>query len=132
MSNYDDDNFREEEECCIEDDIHFVGEFGTVFFINCGVDVQYATGIEVFLTRPDGTKLRKEAEATTYNNSTNYIKFITEVGDFNQAGTYIGQASMDIGGWRGFGEKFKIKVEETTSSSSSSVSMSSSSSSESA
>ena len=120
---------EEYENECPESEIHYVGEFGTLFYINCGTNISSATNSEVFITRPDGTTIRKEAIPKVFNGSSNYLEIFIEEGDFNQAGKYIGQASVDINTWRGFGKKFKIIVEDAVSSSSSCNSSSSTSSS---
>ena len=115
----------EYEEC---NEPHYVGEENTLFYVDCGVDVSQATLAEVILLRPDGTKVTKPATPTSYNNSTNWVFFRIDVGDFNQCGRYYGQARAFIGAWSGWGEKFRIKVEDPISSSSCSSRSSSSSS----
>lgn len=109
---------------CPEKEIHYVGESNTVFYIDCGTNVETATEAEVFLLRPDGTTIRKEATPIVFNNSKHFMEISIDEGDFNQSGKYIGQISMKIGAWEGFGKKFNIVVEKPVSSSSSSSSSS--------
>jgi hypothetical protein len=109
---------------------HYVGETGTVIYINCGVDVSAATDISVIITRPDGTDIQRSATVEEFEGSDHYVKFIIEEGDFNQGGTYpgdplgdyVGQVKLTLGGWTGKGREFHIEVEEGLSSSSSSSS----------
>lgn len=115
---------------CLEK--HYVGENGTLFFVDCGLDVSEASVAKVLLERPDGTIISKPATIYTFNESTHYIYFQIEESDFNQEGEYLGQAYIEIGSWSGWGKAFSIDVLEPISSSSSSVSSSSSSSSSSA
>lgn len=114
---------------CFCDEDHYVGEINTLFFIDCGVDVSLATKAIIYLERPDGTKLRKDAVLTTYNGSPDWVYFTIDQGDFNQEGKYSGQVWLEIGSWSGWGKPFTINVEVPISSSSSSNSSSSSSSS---
>jgi len=108
-------------------DPHFVGETGTLFYVDCKVDMSDATETKVFIERPDGTIIEKSASPATYRNSTNFISFILEAGDFNQSGEYEGQAHGILDGFHGWGQKFTIDVEAPISSSSSSCCSSSSS-----
>lgn len=117
-----------EEECFCNED-HYVGEENTLFFIDAGVDVSLATRAVIYILRPDGTKLKKDAVLTTYNGSPDWVYFVVDKSDFNQEGTYRGQVWLEIGSWSGWGKPFTISVKEPISSSSSSQSSSSSSSS---
>jgi len=118
-----DDDFRQ----C--DEPHYVGEENTIFYVDCGIDVSQASSAEVFIQRPDGTKIQRVATPTNYNGSTDWILFRIQDGDFNQCGKYSAQAFVVIGAWSGWGERFHIKVDNPISSSSSSSSSVSSSSS---
>ena len=108
---------------------HYIGETGTIIYINCGEDVSSATNVSVLLERPDGTIVQRTATPVTYRDSVNYIVFIIEEGDFNQEGDYTGQVELTLGSWNGKGKEFTIHIDEGLSSSSSSSKSSSYSSS---
>ena len=106
---------------------HFVDEVGTVFYVNCGVDVSSATTPHVLLHKPDGTVVEKDATVVTFEGSKNYVSFSIASGDFDQAGDFTGQVWLTLGPWTGGGKEFIIHVDERLSSSSSSSRSSSSS-----
>jgi hypothetical protein len=113
-----------------EDEQHFVGEVGTNIYINCGIDVSGAINVSVIISRPDNTVFQRSAVPEAYQGSANYVRFVIEAGDFNQAGDFTGQVELTLGSWTGKGKEFTIAVEDgLSSSSSSSGSVSSSSSS---
>ena len=90
---------------------HFVGEEGTIFYVDCGVDVSLASVAKVYLEKPDAsTIVEKTAEAITYNGSTNYIRFTIAAGDLDQVGEYKCQAYIEMGAWKGRGKTFIINV----------------------
>jgi hypothetical protein len=98
---------------------HYVGEYGTAIYVNCGQDISGASDIKIFIERPDGSILQKTATVEVFQGSNNYVMFMIEDGDFNQIGTYTGQVQLVLGPWRGKGREFTIDVEEGLSSSSS-------------
>ena len=108
--------------CRENNDKHYVGEHGTMIFIDCGIDVQAASLAEVFMEWPDGTTIKKTAVLTTFDESTDYVYIIIDIGDFNQNGRYTGQVFIVLGAWSGWGQPFKIDVDDPISSSSSSSS----------
>ena len=108
---------------------HYVGEVGTVIYVNCGLDVSSATSISVVFERPDGTVFQRSAIYELYNASKNYVKCIIQSGDINQSGEFHGQVALTLGSWTGRGAMFIFQVDEPASSSSSSCRSSSSSSS---
>lgn len=115
-------------ECECKNEKHYVGEYGTKIYIDCGEDVSLATSVYVMLKRPDDTILQRTATPTTFEGSTNFVVMTLQNGDLNQIGTkadpYIGQVFMNLLSWVGRGKKFTLEVEEAISSSSSSSSKS--------
>ena len=101
---------------------HFVGEVGTLVYVNCGEDVSSATNVSILLSRPDGTVIEKTALPIVFKESNNYVRFSIVEGDFNQEGDYTGQVELTLGPWTGKGSEFIIHVDEGLSSSSSSSS----------
>jgi len=79
---------------------HYIGEIGTDIIVDCGQDITGATNTELVVKKPDGSIVTWTA--TIYN--TNYLKYTTVSGDFDQAGTYRLQASLTLSGWTGYGE----------------------------
>ena len=100
-----------------EDEVHYVGEENTLFYVDCDIDVSMATSTEVFIRRPDGSTIEKVAIITKYNSSSNFLLFRINAGDFNQPGRYRGQVKIKIGSV-GWGDAFYIKVVDPISSSS--------------
>ena len=84
----------------------FVGDIGTVILLDCGCDISAATITSIRVKKPDRTSYDWPAEIY----SDNYIKYITVDGDFDQEGTYILQAYIEIPDWKGRGEPAKISI----------------------
>ena len=85
---------------------HYVGEIGTVIIVDCGVDITGATPTTIKVKKPDGTEV--EWTATIYDS--NYLKYTTISGDFDQSGTYVLQASLTLTGWIGLGDVATFEV----------------------
>jgi len=84
----------------------YSGDIGTLFRINCGVDISDATVTEIRIQKPDKTTVTWAATL----DGTNYIVHTTVLADLQDVGTYKGQAYVvtPAGTWRG--ETFSFKV----------------------
>ena len=85
---------------------HYVGEIGTEIIVDCGVNITGATPTTLKVKKPDGTEV--EWTATIYNS--NYLKYTTTSGDFDQSGTYTLQAALTLTGWIGLGDVATFEV----------------------
>jgi len=84
----------------------YVGDVGTEIILNCGQDLTGATGVQIKVKKPDLTTTTWTA--SVYNN--NYIKYVIQTNDLDQAGIYYLQASLTLGAWSGLGETAMLKV----------------------
>lgn len=87
---------------------HYVGETGTEILVDTGVDITTATNTKIKCKKPDGTTVEWGASV----KDTTKLSYLTQEGDFNQAGTYRVQASLSLGGWTGLGETASFKILE--------------------
>ena len=85
---------------------HYTDEIGTEIIVDCGVDISGATPTTLKVKKPDGTEV--EWTATIYNS--NYLKYTTILGDFNQSGTYVLQTSLTLTGWTGLGDVATFEI----------------------
>jgi hypothetical protein len=91
---------------------HYVGEIGKTIILDCGVDVSAATSTKIKVKKPDGTIVTWNADVYTISGVTNYLKYVTVSGDFDQAGQYEVQAYVTIGGYTGYGLTSRFEVYE--------------------
>ncbi len=90
----------------MSDDKHYVNEIGTEIIVDCGQDVSSATTTKLEVRKPDGTLA--EWDATIYE--TDYLKYLTVAGDFDQAGLYAIQPYLVLPTWTGRGETVTFYV----------------------
>lgn len=84
------------------------GDYGIVIYANCGKDVSAATDTKLRVQYPGG----KTAEWTATIHDTNYLKYTTVDGDFDEIGTYGIQSKMVLGDWNGLGKTAWLKIYE--------------------
>jgi hypothetical protein len=70
-------------------------------------DISAATEAKILYTKPDGTN----GEFVGGVSSTTKVSYTVEAGDLDQAGTWIMQAYVLIGGKIGYGGKVYVSVE---------------------
>lgn len=77
----------------------YVGDTGTVITINCGSDISAATARSIAVKRPDATTTTWAASAS----GTESLAYTTVSNSLDQAGTWLLQPVVSIGGgsWRG-------------------------------
>lgn len=87
-------------------DQYFVGDVGTEILVDCGEDISLGTNLELKVKKPSGTEVTWSGTLS----GTNFIKYIIQAGDFDEAGTYFVNASLTLGAWAGHGETATIPV----------------------
>lgn len=82
------------------------GVIGLAIRVNTNTDITLATGTTLQVKKPDGTEVVWTASIV----DTDYLLHTTVLGDIDQSGKYIIQASLTLGGWTGEGESFEVFV----------------------
>lgn len=84
-----------------EQGFHVVGEVGTIIRCDCEVDISAASVKKIFIKRPDGTELEKDATVA----DTNFLQCATIAGDINGVGTYKVNPYVELPTpWEGYGK----------------------------
>jgi hypothetical protein len=73
-----------------------------------GEDVSSATKTELHIRKPDGTEV--EWIATVNATVKTQLDYTIESDDFDQGGTYTGNAYIEMTAWQGRGETFEFVV----------------------
>lgn len=85
----------------------FVGDVGTEFILDCGVDISTATVRKIIVRKPvTGEKVEWTASA----EGTNSIKYTTIEGDISSPGIMTLQAYIEMPNWKGYGTKVNVQV----------------------
>jgi hypothetical protein len=79
----------------------FVGDVGTEFILDCGVDVSEATVMKIIVAKPCGGPV---VEWPAVAEGPNAIKYKALAGDLDVDGIYCIQAYIEMPGWSGSGE----------------------------
>lgn len=79
---------------------HYVGEIGTEIIIEADSDISAASGVYLNVKKPDGTIVEWDGSVV----SGIYIRYISQSGDFDQAGEYSVQPNVALSGWAGPGD----------------------------
>lgn len=88
----------------------YVGDIGTALVADIGADIEGATDTKLLVRKPDGTEVEWPADIFEIDAEKKYLRYLTELGDFDQAGKYYVQAFLEKDGWTGKGETDKFKV----------------------
>jgi hypothetical protein len=88
----------------------YVGDIGTALVADIGADIDGATDTKLLVLKPDGTEEEWPADIFEIDGQKNYLRYLTEAGDFDQAGKYKIQAYLSKDGWSGKGETDRFKV----------------------
>lgn len=89
---------------------YYIGDIGTEVILDCGCDISLATYTAIAVKKPDDTIAEWVGTAYTIDGDTDYIRYITGVGDLNVIGIYKVQARLTISGWTGRGETATFQV----------------------
>ena len=84
----------------MSEDKHYVGEIGTEIIVEANSDISAASGMYLYVKKPDGTMAQWDAVVV----SGVYLRHISESGDFDQAGEYSVMPFAALSGWAGYGE----------------------------
>lgn len=84
----------------------YVGDIGTIIYVNTKEDISAATVLQLKIKKPSG----KEVIWNGVLDGTMKIKYIAQQGDFDEAGDYFVQAYVELPAWRGRGEVDSFKV----------------------
>ena len=87
----------------------YLGDIGTEIIVDVCSDISTATLVSLKVMKPDGTE--HTWVGTVYQ--TQYIRYITQVGDFDQVGEYRVQPYIEMPGWEGRGDTATFKVSAT-------------------
>lgn len=85
----------------------YQGDVGTELLVNCGSDISGADIHELVVRKPDGTEVNWVCTIVNLK----YLKYIIQVGDFDQVGQYKLQSHIRIpasGEWLGETTTFKV------------------------
>lgn len=86
---------------------HYVGEIGTLIVLTADSSISTASGVKLFIQKPDATI--HEWTATVASGL--YITHTVSNGEFDQAGKYSAQPWIALsGGWSGYGETSEFEV----------------------
>lgn len=84
----------------------YKGIIGLTIRVNTNVDITLATATTLQVKKPDGTEVVWAASIV----DTYFLEHDTIVGDIDQVGKYIIQASLTLAGWTGRGESSEMFV----------------------
>jgi hypothetical protein len=85
---------------------YYVGDIGTVIDVDLGENISTATSVAFSILKPDGTTETWEAEIY----ADNYLRYATQEGDLDQAGTYKIQPLITLLAWSGRGETAEFEI----------------------
>ena len=87
----------------------FVGDIGVEVTLDCKRDISDATNVAIKVRKPNGHEVSWPA---AFVPGTTTIRYVTQDGDLDKAGSYRLQAYMTLGEWTGRGEVAVLKVRE--------------------
>lgn len=85
----------------------YVGDEGTIILIDMGEDISAATVSNINVRKGSGDVTWT---ATVYNS--NYLRYVIQAGDFDEAGTYYLQPYLEFTDWKGKGKTVNFEVYE--------------------
>ena len=94
---------------CDGPSLYYVGDVGTEIIVDVCSDISTATLATLKVMKPDGTLATWVG--SVYN--TQYVRYITVAGDFDQIGEYRVQPYIEMPGFAGRGDTARFKVSAT-------------------
>ena len=91
---------------------YYVGDVGTEIILDCGMDIAAASNVHIHVKKPDGSIEAWDAAIHEIDGAYNYLRYVTQSGDFDVAGEYRVQAGLTLSGWTGRGETATFDVGE--------------------
>lgn len=90
-------------------DRHYVDEEGTDVIVDCGEDISGGSNFKLLVKKPDGTEAEWTTGLAVYQ--TNYLKYTSQAGDFDQEGNYYLQSYVELAsGWKGKGKTASFHI----------------------
>lgn len=86
----------------------FVGDVGTSIELETGTDLRNATSLQIEVTKPSGVKVSWPAQVHPDNPTV--MRYITQSGDIDEAGTWRLRAKVTMTGWSGSGTLTTMRV----------------------
>ena len=86
----------------------FVGDVGTSIELETGTDLRNATSLQIEATKPSGTKVTWTA--SVHPDNPTVMRYITQSGDIDEAGTWRLRAKVTMTGWSGTGTTAVMRV----------------------
>ncbi len=87
---------------------YYVGDIGTEILLDTKVDLTGGTDAKIKVKKPDGNAVEWDASI----KDTTRLSHVAEADELDQAGTYLFQASITLGSWKGRGETAYMRVYE--------------------
>ena len=87
---------------------YYVGDTGTEIVLDTKVDLTGGTDAKIKVKKPDGNAVEWDASI----KDTTRLSHVAAADDLDQAGTYLLQASITLGYWKGRGETAYLRVYE--------------------
>ena len=84
----------------------YVGNTGVTILVDMQSDITTASGQVFYVKKPSG----EQVTWTPDIYSTKYLKYITQVNDLDEQGTYNLQPYFVLNTWSGYGETVTFKV----------------------
>lgn len=91
---------------CDIDGKYYVGDVGTEIIVDTCSDLTAATVTNLVVEKPDGTTHMWVGSVYEITK----IRYVVQVGDFDQAGEYYVQAYVEMPGWSGYGTTTSFRV----------------------
>ena len=80
----------------------YIGDIGTEIILDTGQDLSTATSLKIKYRKPNGTT--GEWAASQVSGDSTKMKYVTQEGDLDVAGTWELQAYVEFASWQGHGE----------------------------
>ena len=87
---------------------YYVGDIGTEIVLDTKVDLTGGTDAKIKVKKPDGSAVEWDASI----KDTTGLSHVAAADELDQAGTYLLQASITLGSWKGRGETAYLRVYE--------------------
>ena len=84
----------------------YKNDIGTIITIDSGEDLSSATVKKIYFKKPDGTLGNWSASVV----DTTKLRYTTEAGDLNMAGTWQFQIYVELPSWQGRGETESYQI----------------------
>jgi hypothetical protein len=89
----------------------FVGDVGTIIYLETGVDLSAATSLTIRVRkRAEGSHNKHLVTWTGEVYNTTQIKYTIVEGDLDYAGVYSLQAYAELADWEGHGDEVELYV----------------------